>query len=162
MSYCVGQPWFLRESGDHIGGSLYGKHLEQWMAHFPRSQILALRFEDMAADPGAVYARLLDFLGLDPYADVEFENSNPRSVAPYNMSIDVYRSLVNLVDQDTRTLDRLVGAARAGDHKSFSSPWRRRWKGQLAQCRRDGQCQVSLAYEDADAAAAAAAAAGSG
>ena len=62
----------------------------------------------------------------------------------YDSTVCRYRRMVNLVDPDTRELDRIVGPGPRGSG-SFSSPWRARWKAQLAQCRRDGECAVSLA-----------------
>ena len=40
--------------------------VERWMQHFPRSQVLLLRSEDLVAHPAKVYSRVLEFAGLDP------------------------------------------------------------------------------------------------
>jgi hypothetical protein len=43
---------------------LYGRHVERWLRHFPREQILAFRFEDVAEAPEAVMRRTCDHLGV--------------------------------------------------------------------------------------------------
>jgi hypothetical protein len=47
-----------------IGSSMFWTQLQSYRAHFPDNQILCLTFEDMIADPEAMAARLLGFLGL--------------------------------------------------------------------------------------------------
>ncbi len=50
----------------YLSLSLYALQLDQYLAHFPRSQILVLRAEDLAARPQQTLDRLLTFLELDP------------------------------------------------------------------------------------------------
>jgi hypothetical protein len=45
---------------------LYLDQLERWWAAFPPQRLLVLRSEDMFADPAAVYAQAIAFLGLEP------------------------------------------------------------------------------------------------
>ncbi|MCP9790343.1 sulfotransferase [Vulcanococcus limneticus Candia 3F8] len=49
-----------------LTGSLYPAQLQRWRHQFPADQLLVLRLEDLAADPPAVLARVLAFLGLPP------------------------------------------------------------------------------------------------
>lgn len=43
------------------------------LRYFPREQTLAVRFEDLVADPAATAARLFAFLGVDPSVDISAE-----------------------------------------------------------------------------------------
>ncbi len=52
----------------YVARGHYAHQLERWLTHFPRSQMLILRFEDLVGDPGWVYRRTLQFLGVDPDA----------------------------------------------------------------------------------------------
>lgn len=51
-----------------LSGSLYAHHLRRWRAVWPASQLLVLRFEDLALQPEQVVRRCLAFLDLDPDA----------------------------------------------------------------------------------------------
>jgi Sulfotransferase domain len=50
----------------------YAEQLSRWLRHVPRERLLVLRSEDLYADPAAVYARVLRFLGLDAFTPAEF------------------------------------------------------------------------------------------
>jgi hypothetical protein len=52
----------------YVSRGRYAPQVSEWLAHFTRPQMLVLKSEDLFADPGAVYARSLDFLGLRPLA----------------------------------------------------------------------------------------------
>ena len=43
----------------------YAEQLERWLAAFPREQLLILFTEELAADTGGTYTRVLDFLGVE-------------------------------------------------------------------------------------------------
>lgn len=45
---------------------LYGAQLSRFEAHFPKSQMLILKAEDMFRDPQAVLRRCFSFIGVDP------------------------------------------------------------------------------------------------
>jgi len=45
----------------------YAEQLARWLDRFPREHVLALRSEDLYAQPEATYARVLAFLGLRPW-----------------------------------------------------------------------------------------------
>jgi hypothetical protein len=51
----------------YVTRSLYADQLERWLDAFPREQLLVLRAEDFVADPGAVFAQTVAFLGLHPW-----------------------------------------------------------------------------------------------
>lgn len=48
----------------HIQLSSYGLQTAQWLAHFPREQLLVLRQEDLRDHPGTVIDQVLQHLGL--------------------------------------------------------------------------------------------------
>ncbi|MDQ7904989.1 sulfotransferase [Phytohabitans sp. ZYX-F-186] len=50
----------------------YAEQLERWFRQVPRDRMLVLRSEDLYADPAAVYAQVLAFLGLAPFTPPEF------------------------------------------------------------------------------------------
>ena len=45
----------------------YAEQLERWHAAFPPEQLLVLSNEELSAQPAASYARVLGFLGAEPY-----------------------------------------------------------------------------------------------
>ncbi|MCX5926886.1 MAG: sulfotransferase [Cyanobium sp. LacPavin_0920_WC12_MAG_63_22] len=57
----AGLGWFRPNA---LSGSLYDQQLRRWLAVWPASQLLLLRFEDLAMHPEAVLRRCLAFLGL--------------------------------------------------------------------------------------------------
>jgi hypothetical protein len=50
---------------------LYGRHLNAYLKHFAREQLMINIYEDRAADPAAFMRRVYDFVGVDP----EFRSS---------------------------------------------------------------------------------------
>lgn len=57
----------------YVARSLYADQLTRWLKHFGREQLLVLRAEDFIAEPAAVYAQVLDFLGLPHYQKREIQ-----------------------------------------------------------------------------------------
>ena len=55
---------FGRNGRGRIGAGLYAAFLSRWLRQFGRSQLLVLRLEELAADPRAYLARVLDFIGV--------------------------------------------------------------------------------------------------
>jgi len=51
----------------YLARGRYAEQLERWFAVFPRAQLLVLPSENLAAEPGQTYARILDFLGAPPH-----------------------------------------------------------------------------------------------
>jgi Sulfotransferase domain len=58
------QAWW---SHTYLARGLYAEQLERWWAAFPAEQLLVLANEELAAEPAATYARVLAFLGAEPY-----------------------------------------------------------------------------------------------
>lgn len=61
--------YFSRAWWDHayLARGRYAEQLERWLAVFPREQLLVLPSEELAADPGQTYARVLEFLSASPH-----------------------------------------------------------------------------------------------
>jgi hypothetical protein len=51
----------------YVARGRYAEQLERWFAVFPREQLFVLASEELAAEPGRTYARILDFLGAPAY-----------------------------------------------------------------------------------------------
>lgn len=49
----------------YVEQSLYGKHLEHWLKHFPRERLHVMLVDDIRRDPAAVARRLFRFVGVD-------------------------------------------------------------------------------------------------
>jgi hypothetical protein len=49
----------------YIEQGLYAKHLRNWLAHFPKQQILVVLMDDIEADPGRVAREVFRFLDID-------------------------------------------------------------------------------------------------
>jgi sulfotransferase family protein len=51
----------------YVARGRYGEQLRRWFASFPPEQILVLFSDDLLQQPADTYARVLAFLGVDPY-----------------------------------------------------------------------------------------------
>lgn len=60
------QPWGFHREFSYVERGFYGEQVARALKLFPREQLLALRAEDLRADPAAVLARVRGFLGLPP------------------------------------------------------------------------------------------------
>ncbi|MDX1546899.1 MAG: sulfotransferase [Rhodothermales bacterium] len=58
----------------------YAEHLERLFEHFDRRQVKIILYDDFRADNAAVYRDVLDFLGLDPSFEPDFQTHNPGAV----------------------------------------------------------------------------------
>ena len=58
----------------YVARGRYAEQLQRWFAVFPRSQLLALRSEDLFTRPAETYGRILDFLELPRWEQPEFRN----------------------------------------------------------------------------------------
>jgi hypothetical protein len=69
----------------------YAEHVERWLAHFPREQILVQRFELLGADPREFLRELLAFFGMDeafepPVIDRKVNVAGPRHT-PFHLGL---------------------------------------------------------------------------
>lgn len=59
-----------------LAGSDYLMQIERYRAHFDRSQMLFLLFEDLSFDPERFYRKLTDFLGIEPLEPGIFQDTS--------------------------------------------------------------------------------------
>jgi len=93
----------------YVSRGRYAPQLAEWLAHFPRPQLLVLRSEDLFADPGAVYGRVLDFLGLRPHALAAYPAYTRRQAGP-PLGADTRADLREEFRPDVERLTAIVGA----------------------------------------------------
>jgi hypothetical protein len=58
----------------YVARGRYAEQLARWLDHYPRSQMMVLRSEDLYADPAAVVTQIEDWLGLARWLPEEFRN----------------------------------------------------------------------------------------
>jgi hypothetical protein len=68
----------------YLSRGIYVDQLKQWMALFPRKQILTLRSEDLYENPAKVVRQVQDFLGVSRWDLKEYRNYNDAQYAPMN------------------------------------------------------------------------------
>jgi hypothetical protein len=58
---------FLEQEPAYIEERMYGKHLQHFLAYFPKEQLLVVLYEDIERNPEAFMQRIYAFIGVDPY-----------------------------------------------------------------------------------------------
>ena len=51
----------------YVARGRYAEQLERWFSVFPRDQVLVLFSNELLQQPGETYARVLEFLGVEPH-----------------------------------------------------------------------------------------------
>lgn len=76
---------------------MYSEFLELWHAFFPKNQFLVLRQEDIKRDPGAVYRRVTQHLGLTalPASIISGSDNKPNSLKYHSSMLPETRALLN-------------------------------------------------------------------
>jgi hypothetical protein len=89
----------------------YAEQLERWLAHFPRSQLLVLRTEDLFATPRQVLGEIQRFLDVPEWYPAEFENHSYPTAVPERSPVpdEVRERLVAEYAPHNRRLYELVG-----------------------------------------------------
>jgi hypothetical protein len=64
------------------GLGMYGRQVADLLDHFPREQLLLLRYADLVSDPTATLATVSDFLGVGPAQMPEVPRDNSRVFVP--------------------------------------------------------------------------------
>ena len=91
----------------YVARGHYAEQVGRWLQHFPRQDVLVLRSEDMFEDAQGFYARVLDFLGLEPRTKT---NLAPQNTASYDaMPAHVRKRLIEYYEPHNRALYALVG-----------------------------------------------------
>lgn len=98
----------LHQYYSYAGRGRYAEQLLRWRAHFPAAQMLAIDAGDLYTDPRRTLARVVEFLGLDPWepAAVEAYNVGGDRAAPPAAAVDL---LTAKLAADQRRLVDLLG-----------------------------------------------------
>jgi len=98
------RPWW---DYTYLARGRYAEQLERWFAVFPREQLLVLPSEELAADPGQAYGRVLEFLEAPPYE----LGSYPRVYQQEYAEVHPYtrRKLAQYFAEPNRQLYELLG-----------------------------------------------------
>ncbi|MEP6937506.1 MAG: sulfotransferase domain-containing protein [Chthoniobacterales bacterium] len=110
----------LREHRDFLlGPARYATHLARWLEHFPREQLLVVRYDDIAHRPDQVLKRIFQFLEVDPEfrapsltekGSAVRRGTSPRSESAARLHTKFYGGLVRGV---YTPLKHLLGTRRA-------------------------------------------------
>ncbi|MCC3434709.1 tetratricopeptide repeat-containing sulfotransferase family protein [Microcoleus sp. PH2017_05_CCC_O_A] len=80
--YIIGE-----EPGNYLARGRYIEFIKNWLAFFPREQLLVLQSEDLYAGAAATVQQVLAFLDLPEYQLSEYQNANPGSYQRVNESV---------------------------------------------------------------------------
>lgn len=108
-----------------LAGSDYVVQIEAWLEHFPREQMLFLKFEDFVANRSAVTRQITEFLDLPPLAeDIFDEKGVTRNIAATHFS----------EMGDRRAIDKLKGSTSGlwGLRRLLPKSLRKRLRGHVA------------------------------
>ncbi|MEZ2252436.1 tetratricopeptide repeat protein [Microcoleus sp.] len=81
-AYIIGE-----EPGNYLARSRYIEFIKNWLAFFPKEQLLILKSEDFYASAATTVLQVLDFLDLPEYQLPEYQNANPGSYQPISDSV---------------------------------------------------------------------------
>jgi tetratricopeptide (TPR) repeat protein len=70
---------FWNQPNRYLARGVYLEFIKEWMAVFPREQILILKSEDFYENPAQVLTQIFQFLGLPDYSLPEYKPYNARS-----------------------------------------------------------------------------------
>ncbi len=98
---------FGHQHFSYVDQGRYARGLTRWYEAFPSNQILTLRSEDMYADPGAIYQRVLDFLDLPEHEPASFKAWNNKPKAEFDAGLEA--ELRDRLRPDVEELERLLG-----------------------------------------------------
>jgi hypothetical protein len=84
------EPTYRSEAHKHYSYTARGDYLPQltrWFEYFPRKQVLVVRSEDLYQRSAETYARVAEFLGIEPELPVPFTAHNQSSGPPLDPEI---------------------------------------------------------------------------
>ena len=90
----------------YIHRGFYAQQIKRIMTLFPREQMLFLRNENLRQDPQQTLDLVFDFLGVEPYQEIESEEVNSRVYEP--MLPDDRKFLQQQFSQDIIDLENLL------------------------------------------------------
>ncbi|MEG3839904.1 tetratricopeptide repeat protein [Microcoleus sp. herbarium14] len=76
-AYIIGE-----EPGNYLARGRYIEFIKNWLAFFPKEQLLVLKSEDFYAGAATTVKQVLEFLDLPEYQLPEYQNANPGSYQP--------------------------------------------------------------------------------
>jgi len=91
----------------YLARGRYAEQLERWLAVFPREQLLVVASEELAAEPGQTYARVVEFLGAPSHELESYPRVYEQSYA--EMRTDTRRRLAEYFAEPNRRLYELLG-----------------------------------------------------
>ena len=80
--YIIGE-----EPGNYLARGRYIEFLKNWLAFFPKEQLLVLKSEDFYAGAATTVKQVLEFIDLPEYQLPEYQNANPGSYQAINDSM---------------------------------------------------------------------------
>lgn len=92
----------------------YAEQLERWLAVLPHEQLLVLSSDELSAQPGPTYARVLEFLGASVHELSSYPHVFTREYG--DMEPETRRMLADYFAEPNRRLDELLGS-------NFSRLW---------------------------------------
>lgn len=98
---------FAHQHFSYVDQGRYERGLARWMKHWPSSQLLILRSEDMYADPARVYDQVTEFLGLAPYSPEEFGAWNMKATS--SLSANQTERLQTMLAPSIDATEKLIG-----------------------------------------------------
>ena len=81
-AYIIGE-----EPANYLARGRYVEFIKNWLAFFPKEQLLVLKSEDFYAGAAATVRQVLEFLDLPEYQLPEYQNANPGSYQAINDSM---------------------------------------------------------------------------
>lgn len=112
----------LEQERVYVETGMYAEHLERYLQHFNRNQILLLIFEEFIANPDKGFAQIHDFLGVDTNVNNDFSSfdtnasAKRRSTKLHKFAFRLSQWLINVRLSVVLTTLRSIGA-----HKLFRS-----------------------------------------
>ena len=91
----------------YLARGRYAEQLERWLAVFPPEQLLVVASDELAAEPGETYARVLEFLGAPAHALGSYPRVYEQRYA--EMRPDTRRRLAEHFAEPNRRLCELLG-----------------------------------------------------
>jgi hypothetical protein len=106
----LARPGYYSEAHEHLSYALWGRyaeHLERWFEAFGRERVLVVRSEDMFADPGTIFRRVTDFIGIDEAEPPSYSQFN--SATRHDDLEPVLASLRGSFAEPNKQLAELLG-----------------------------------------------------
>ena len=106
----VGEPGYFSHAWwdyTYLARGRYAEQLERWLAVFPPEQLLVVASEELAADPGQTYARVLEFLAAPRHELGSYPRVYQQEYA--ELRPDTRRRLAEYFAEPNRRLYELLG-----------------------------------------------------